>query len=138
MQSGQGRILCSIRFANLPRSSNGWGLFPSMAAMNKSLAQMRSPVVGKATNEACGPTRPIAFFGSNEAAYGQDFTETAQQLARLDQQFRQASFAEFKMLMAFDHEALKRYGLPKPMVERAFIEVYETVVLGQQRYRDHF
>ena len=30
----------------------------------------------------------------------QDFTETAQQLARLDQHFRQASFAEFKMLMA--------------------------------------
>jgi hypothetical protein len=28
--------------------------------------------------------------------------------------------------------------LPKPMVERALIEVYETVVLGQQRYRDHF
>jgi len=68
----------------------------------------------------------------------QDFTETAQQLARLDQHFRQASFAEFKMLMAFDDEPLKRYGLPKPMVERALIEVYETVVLGQQRYRDHF
>ena len=29
----------------------------------------------------------------------QDFTETARQLARLDQHFRQASFAEFKMLM---------------------------------------
>ena len=70
----------------------------------------------------------------------QDFTETAQQLARLDQHFRQASFAEFKMLMAFvafDDEALKRYGLPKPMVERALIKVYETVVLGQQRNRDH-
>ena len=66
----------------------------------------------------------------------QDFTETAQQLARLDQHFRQASFAEFKMLM-FDDELLKRYGLPKPMVQRALIEVYETVVLGQQRYRDH-
>ena len=35
----------------------------------------------------------------------QDFTETARQLARLDQHFRQASFAEFKMLMAFDGEA---------------------------------
>src|SRR5262245_36908688 len=67
----------------------------------------------------------------------QDFTETARQLARLDQQFRQASFAEFKMLMAFDDEALKRYGLPKPMVERALIEAYETVVLGQQKWRDH-
>src|SRR5215510_3316312 len=65
----------------------------------------------------------------------QDFTKTARQLARLDQQFRQASFAEFKMLMAFDDEAWKRYGLPKPMVERALIEVYETVVLGQQRRR---
>ena len=29
----------------------------------------------------------------------QDFTETARRLARLDQHFRQASFAEFKMLM---------------------------------------
>jgi hypothetical protein len=117
--------------------------FPSMAAMNKSLARMRSPVVGKATNEACGPTRPIHSLDQMKprTVYEKavrDFTETAQQLARLDQQFRQASFAEFKMLMAFDDEALKRYGLPKPMVERALIEVYETVVLGQQRYRDHF
>jgi hypothetical protein len=46
----------------------------------------------------------------------QDFTETA--LARLDQHFRQASFAEFKMLMTFDDEALKRYGLPKSMWSR--------------------
>jgi len=30
---------------------------------------------------------------------------------------------------------LKRYGLPKSMVERALIKVYETVVLGQQRRR---
>ena len=67
----------------------------------------------------------------------QDFTETAPRLARLDQHFRQASFAEFKMLMTFDDEVLKRYGLPKPMVERALIKVYETVVLDQQRYRDH-
>jgi hypothetical protein len=44
------------------------------------------------------------------------------------------------MLMAFeafDDEALKRYGLSKPMVERVLIKVYQTVVLGQQRYRDH-
>jgi len=67
----------------------------------------------------------------------QDFTETARQRARLDQHFRQASFAEFKMLMTFDDEALKRYGLPEPMVERALLEVYQTVVLDQQRYRDH-
>jgi hypothetical protein len=68
----------------------------------------------------------------------QDFTETARRLARLDQHFRQASFAEFKMLMAFDafdDEALKRYGLSKPMVERVLIKVYQTVVLGQQRRR---
>ena len=66
----------------------------------------------------------------------QDFTETARQLARLNQPFRQASFAEFEMLMV-DDEVLKRYGLPKPMVERALIKVYQTVVLDQQRYRDH-
>ena len=58
----------------------------------------------------------------------QDFTETARRLARLNQHFRQASFAEFEMLMAFDDGVLKRYGLPKPMVERALIEVYQTVV----------
>jgi hypothetical protein len=40
-------------------------------------------------------------------------------------------------MLMFDDELLKRYGLPKPMVQRALIEVYETVVLGQQRYRDH-
>ena len=66
----------------------------------------------------------------------QDFTETAQRLAGLNQHFRQASFAEFEMLMV-DDEVLKRYGLPKPMVERALIEVYHTVVLDQRRYRDH-
>ena len=69
-----------------------------------------------------------------------DFTETARRLARLDQHFRQTSFAEFKMLMAFDafdDEALKRYGLSKPMVEQVLIKVYQTVVLGQQRNRDH-
>ena len=67
----------------------------------------------------------------------QDFTETARRLARLDEHFRQTSFAEFTMLMTFDDEVLKRYGLPKSMVERALIKVYETVVLDQQRYRDH-
>jgi len=63
----------------------------------------------------------------------QDFTETAQQLARLNQRFQQASFAEFEMMMGFDDEALKRYGLPKPMVKRALKEVYQTVVLDQER-----
>ena len=62
----------------------------------------------------------------------QDFTETARRLARQHQHFRQASFAEFEVLMV-DNEVLKRYGLPKPMVERALIEVYQTVLLGQQR-----
>jgi hypothetical protein len=37
------------------------------------------------------------------------------------------------MLMGLDHEILKRYGLPKPMVEQALSEVYETVVLQQER-----
>jgi hypothetical protein len=58
----------------------------------------------------------------------QDFTETAQQLARLDQHFRQASFSEFEMLMGLDDEVLKRYGLPKRTVKRALIEVYQTVI----------
>ena len=94
---------------------------------DKSLAQMRSPVVGKATNEGCGPTRPMHSFDQMKprTVYEKavrDFAETAQQLARLDQHFRQASFAEFKMLMAFDDEPLKLYGLPKPMVERALIK----------------
>ena len=52
----------------------------------------------------------------------QDFTETAQQLARLNQHFRQASFAEFEMLMGLDDEVLKRYGLPKLTVKRALIK----------------
>jgi hypothetical protein len=41
------------------------------------------------------------------------------------------------MLMAFeafDDEVLKRYGLPKSLVEQALIKVYKTVVLDQQRY----
>jgi hypothetical protein len=59
----------------------------------------------------------------------QDFTETARRLARLNQHFRQASFAEFEMLMV-DDGVLKRYGLPELMVKRALIEVYEAVVLG--------
>jgi hypothetical protein len=37
------------------------------------------------------------------------------------------------MLMGLDDGVLKRYGLPKPTVERALIEVYRTVVLDQQR-----
>jgi hypothetical protein len=82
----------------------------------------KSPNVGKAT-------KPRTVY--EKAA--QDFTETARRLARLNQHFRQASFAEFKMLMGLDDEVLKRYGLPKPTVERALLEVYQTVVLDQQR-----
>jgi hypothetical protein len=36
----------------------------------------------------------------------QDFTETAWRLARLNQHFRQASFAEFEMLMAFSSSSI--------------------------------
>src|SRR5262245_17350387 len=32
----------------------------------------------------------------------------------------------------FYDEVLKRYGLPKPMIERALMEVYRTVVLDQE------
>jgi hypothetical protein len=63
----------------------------------------------------------------------QDFTETARRLARLNQHLREASFAEFEMLMALNDGVLKRYGLPKRMVERALTEVYQTIVLDQQR-----
>jgi hypothetical protein len=63
----------------------------------------------------------------------QDFTQTALLLATLNERFRQASFVEFEMLMGLDDEALKRYGLPKPIVERALIEVYRAVVLNQER-----
>jgi hypothetical protein len=37
------------------------------------------------------------------------------------------------MLMGFDDEALKRYGLPKSIVERTLKEAYQTVVLDQER-----
>jgi hypothetical protein len=43
----------------------------------------------------------------------QDFTQTARLQATLNQHFRQASFAEFEMLMGLDDEVLKRYGLPR-------------------------
>ena len=34
-----------------------------------------------------------------------------------------------KILMTFDDEVLKRYGLPLSIVERALIKAYETVAL---------
>ena len=82
----------------------------------------KSPDVGKATKPRTVYEKAV-----------QDFTETARRLARQHRHFRQASFAEFEMLMGLDDEALKRYGLPKPTVKRALIKAYETVVLDQQR-----
>src|SRR6516164_8563800 len=116
MQSGKGRILLRAVLPTCPGLK--WsGPFPSMAPMH-SWDQMKPRTV-------------------YEKAV-QDFTETARRLARLNQHFRQASFAEFEMLMALDDEVLKRYGLPKPMVKQALIKAYETVVLDQQRSRlDH-
>jgi hypothetical protein len=69
----------------------------------------------------------------------QDFTQTARLQATLNQHFQQASFAEFELLMGLDDEVLKRYGLPRPILERALIEVYRTVVLNQEKSRplDH-
>jgi hypothetical protein len=69
----------------------------------------------------------------------QDFIQTARLQATLNQHFRQASFAEFELLMGLDDEVLKRYGLPRPILERALIEVYRTVVLDQEKSRplDH-
>src|SRR5262245_19078074 len=112
MQSGKGRILLRAVLPTCPR--------PLKAGAFSAWDQMKPRTV-------------------YEKAV-QDFTETARRLAGLDQHFRQASFAEFKMLMAFeafDDEALKRYGLSKPMVEQVLIKVYQTVVLGQKRNRDH-
>ena len=109
MQSGKGRILLRAVLPTGPGHCRP-GQFPSM-----------SP--------SWHQTKPRTVY---EKAV-RDFTETARRLARLNQHFRQASFAEFEMLMALDDEVLKRYGLPKPMVERALIKVYETVVLAQQR-----
>ena len=82
----------------------------------------KSPKVGKATKPRTVYEKAV-----------QDFTEIARRLARLNQHFRQASFAEFEMLMGLDDGVLKRYGLPKPMVEQALIEAYQTVMLDQQR-----
>src|SRR6516164_3864774 len=113
MQCRKGRTLTSSRSANLPRPLMV-GAF-SVHGSHAFLDQMKPRTV-------------------YEKAV-RDFTETARRLAWQHQHFRQASFAEFEMLMGVDDGVLKRYGLPKPMVKRALIEVYETVVLGQQRRR---
>jgi len=110
-----------------------------MAAMSKYLARSIKSVDGvRATKKRSALPAPMHSWDQMKprTVYEkavQDFTETARKLARLNQHFRQASFAEFEMLMGFDDEILKRYGLPKPMVERALLEVYQTVVLDQQR-----
>ena len=110
-----------------------------MAAMSKYLARSIKSVDGvRATKKRSALPAPMHSWDQMKprTVYEkavQDFTKTVRQRARLDQRFRQASFAEFEMLMGFDDEVLKRYGLPKPMVERALLEVYQTVVLDQQR-----
>jgi hypothetical protein len=65
----------------------------------------------------------------------QDFIQTARLQATLNPHFREASFAEFEMLMGLEDEVLKRYGLPRPIIERALIEVYRTIVLDQEKSR---
>src|SRR5262245_25454209 len=139
VQSGKGRIASDPALLNLPRPSMA-GAFSVHGSDEQIFGVKRTNLrtgSERLKSEKAAPTsrdqmKPRTVY---EKAV-QDFTETAQQLASLDRHFRQASFAEFKMLM-FDDELLKRYGLPKPMVQRALIEVYETVVLGQQRNRDH-
>jgi hypothetical protein len=107
-QSGGAEYRRLTRSANLPWPANGWGLF--------SVPWIMKPrtVYDKAV---------------------QDFTQTARLQATLNQHFRQASFAEFEMLMGLDDEVLKRYGLPRSILERALIEVYRTVVLNQEKSR---
>ena len=46
VQSGKGRIASDPALLYLPRPSNGWGLFRSMAATNKSLAQINKSCMG--------------------------------------------------------------------------------------------
>ena len=81
---------------------------------------------------------PMHSLGSNEATYGlreggAGFHRNRPAAGKAKPTLLQASFAEFEMLMGLDDEVLKRYGLPKPTVERALLEVYQTVVLDQQR-----
>jgi hypothetical protein len=50
MQSGKGRILCSIRSANLPQPVNGWGVFrwtraPMVASHSTMKALLRAALV---------------------------------------------------------------------------------------------
>jgi hypothetical protein len=61
----------------------------------------------------------------------QDFTKTVRQRARLDQRFRQASFAEFKMLMAFDDEA------GHSLTRRSQRPLFWAITIGCPKNRTH-
>src|SRR5215831_17626741 len=87
---------------------------------------------------------PYAFLGSNEATYGlreggagfhQNRPEAGKAKPTLSAGIVRSTLRLVCSLAG--HLLSKRYGLPKPMVERALLEVYQTVVLDQQRYRDH-
>ena len=108
----------------------------AMASTGKCLAQLNKSLDGgKATMK--GKSRSYAFLDQMKprTVYEkavQDFTETARQLESQKQRFRHTSFSEFERLMALDDGVLKRYGLPKRIIERALREAYETVVIDQQ------
>ena len=76
-----------------------------MAAMSKYLARSIKSVDGvRATKKRSALPAPMHSWDQMKprTVYEkavQDFTETARKLARLNQHFRQASFAEFEMLM---------------------------------------
>jgi hypothetical protein len=77
-----------------------------------------------------------AFLGSNEATYGlrkavQDLTYTARQLARLNQKFLP------RLVRGVQTADGARCGSAETL-RLAAAEVYETVVLGQHRYRTTF
>ena len=65
-------------------------------------------------------------YGLNEQIFGADEQVRRRWFERLRSEKAlpapMHSFAEFEMLMGLDDGVLKRYGLPKPMVERALIE----------------
>ena len=86
-----------------------------------------------------GPRRTAPpFLGSNEATYGlreggAGFHRNRPAAGKAKPTLSAGIVRRFEMLMGFDDGVLKRYGLPKPMVERALLEAYQTVVLDQQR-----
>jgi len=76
---------------------------------------------------------PHAFLGSNEATYGLREGGAGFHRNRPEAGKAKPTLSAGIVLMGFDEEVLKGYGLPKPMVERALLEVYQIVVLDQQR-----